>query len=151
MSTSPESPTISSPSLKEPSQGRTRRSSTCSMSTKQNSTASTGPRHSQKSTSQSRKPQPKEASITKKILTHLNKLTETWAFKVHGGAFQTAGLPDVICITQGRVVFLEVKRPGGKVSPVQAAAHRKIHFARGHVFVVESLEQVIGVIGCLNN
>lgn len=72
----------------------------------------------------------------------MNNCTETWAFKVHGNQYQVAGIPDVICITRGAVVFFEVKRPGGKVSKIQKYTLEKIRKAGGHAFVVESVEQV---------
>lgn len=30
-----------------------------------------------------------------------------------------AGIPDLLCLKNGRAVFIEVKRPGGKVSELQ--------------------------------
>lgn len=51
-----------------------------------------------------------------------------------------AGVPDRIVILGGRVVFVELKRPGGKVRPIQAEVHRRMKAAGADVRVVDSIE-----------
>lgn len=128
----------------------TKKSGTCSPNTVQNLHAKTGPPHSRRSTTQSKllaSPRlPKESRIVKAILTRLNKLTGTWAFKVHGGPYQAAGLPDVVCVSRGHVVFLEVKRPGGKVSRIQERVHAQLRSAGACVHVVESVDEALDMV-----
>ena len=52
-------------------------------------------------------------------------------------------VPDRICLLpEGRLVFVECKRPGGKVTDNQLRVHEKIK-ALGHdVRIVDSIEQV---------
>ena len=49
-----------------------------------------------------------------------------WTLKVAGGQFQTPGIPDLLCLKEGRAVWLEVKTPGGKATPKQAAMMAEI-------------------------
>lgn len=44
-----------------------------------------------------------------------------WVLKVAGGAYQRPGLPDLVAIKGGVATWLEVKRPGCKVTPRQLA------------------------------
>lgn len=39
--------------------------------------------------------------------------------KIHGNAYQMAGLPDVLLVKEGRAAWIEVKVPGNKTSPIQ--------------------------------
>lgn len=42
-----------------------------------------------------------------------------WCMKIHGGPHQLPGVPDLLCIKRGRAVWLEVKQPGKKATPLQ--------------------------------
>ena len=59
-----------------------------------------------------------EATITKAICRCL-KAKEIWHMKLHGSAMQRRGMPDIMGILRGQVFFLEVKRPGGKLTKLQ--------------------------------
>jgi hypothetical protein len=61
---------------------------------------------------------PLERTITDGIL-RLAKSRGFWCLKVHGGPFQKSGIPDCLFIKDGRAVFIEVKQPGKKPSPLQ--------------------------------
>lgn len=50
------------------------------------------------------------------------------------------GFPDHLFIRQGRVIFIEFKRPGEVPEPHQLKRHREIRCYGGEVFVVDSLE-----------
>lgn len=63
---------------------------------------------------------------------------------VHGGStFMNAGLPDIIGCYNGRFIAFEVKRPGGKLTTLQAVFLDKIRAAGGVAEVVYSRENVI--------
>jgi hypothetical protein len=51
-------------------------------------------------------------------------------------------LPDIVVVRHGRTIWLEVKRPGGRLTELQAATHGKIRAAGGEVHVVTSLADV---------
>jgi hypothetical protein len=70
-------------------------------------------------------PVPLESTITKSI-QRLAKTRGWWCMKVAGGAFQRAGIPDLLLIKSGRAVFLEVKQPGKKPTPLQTQVMNEI-------------------------
>lgn len=84
---------------------------------------------------------PLERTITDGIMQWLKK-DGYWAVKIHGAAYQTAGLPDIIAIDRrGRFVGLEVKRPIiGKVTELQKRTLENINMGGGYAVVVRGLE-----------
>ncbi len=79
----------------------------------------------------------------KSIETYGKKVAESlgaWVIKLAmlGGR----GWPDHTIFLQGRVVFIEYKRPGGKFQPGQKAIHRKLARYGFEVHVVDSKDQV---------
>lgn len=84
---------------------------------------------------------PLESKITKDIMTWL-KGSGYYAVKIHGAAYQTAGLPDIVAIDgKGRLVGLEVKRPViGKVTELQKRTLEEINLHGGYAVVVRSVE-----------
>lgn len=54
-----------------------------------------------------------------------------WVQKIHGNAFQSSGLPDLLCIRQGRAAWMEVKQPGRRATPLQVARMREIEQQAG--------------------
>ena len=96
-----------------------------------------------------------ERDITADITKWLSKQKECWWYKVTAkpaqvkeGSFarQRTGIPDLCVIYQGRNVWFEVKRPGGKLRPNQQNEIGKIQAARGEVFVVYSLDDVKAIL-----
>jgi hypothetical protein len=61
---------------------------------------------------------PLESTITKSIQVSA-KARGWWVLKVAGGAFQRPGIPDLLCVKHGRAVWLEVKQPGKRPTPLQ--------------------------------
>ena len=84
---------------------------------------------------------PLENAITKAIMLWL-KANGYYAVKIHGAAYQTAGLPDIVAIDRkGRMVGLEVKRPVmGKVTELQKRTLEEINLHGGYAVVVRSVE-----------
>lgn len=89
---------------------------------------------------------PLESSITRTIITWLNKQPGTFAIKIHGGRW-TSGQPDIIACVEGRTYALEVKRPGNKATKLQEATLKKWEEAGAVARVVYSLEDVKKIIG----
>ena len=83
---------------------------------------------------------PLERTITDGIMLWLRK-NGYWAVKIHGAAYQTAGLPDIVAIDRkGRFVGLEVKRPViGKVTELQKRTLENINMGGGYAVVVRSV------------
>ena len=62
-----------------------------------------------------------ETTLVRNIRARLRALG-AWTFKVHGGPYQTPGLPDIIGFYHGTGFAMEVKvKPGAKPTPLQAA------------------------------
>lgn len=81
-----------------------------------------------------------EARITKKILEYLR--THCWVRKIHGGPYQSAGLPDIIACRGGQMIAIEVKAPGGKLTAIQSKTLDELRTAGAIVAVVTSVVEV---------
>jgi hypothetical protein len=73
---------------------------------------------------------PLESSIVASIV-RTAKESGWWVMKIHGGPHQLAGVPDLLCLRHGRAVFLEVKQPGKKATPLQARRMNEIETQGG--------------------
>lgn len=82
-----------------------------------------------------------EGRIVTKVLAYLNALPDGHARKVHGNAF-TVGEPDVDACVRGRSVKVEIKVPGGRATPLQAAVLDKWRAAGALAFVAHSVDEV---------
>lgn len=63
------------------------------------------------------RPVTSEAARTDAIIKRL-RAAGYWATKTHGNVF-SRGLPDIAAVIEGRAVWLEVKVPGKKPTPLQ--------------------------------
>ena len=61
---------------------------------------------------------PLEKTITNSIIRYA-KEAGLWHMKIHGGPYQTPGIPDLLIIKEGRAYFLEVKQPGKRPTKLQ--------------------------------
>jgi hypothetical protein len=108
----------------------------------------------------------KESAIERDILRWLNDGGRCYAFKVHSvgmfdsttgnfrksSPFAVNGISDVICVRDGRVMFLEIKRPGGKQSGDQIKFMKAVR-SKGVLYEVltsvddaeELIERLFGV------
>lgn len=86
-----------------------------------------------------------EADITAAVLDYLG-LIGAWSLKVHGHLGQRAGVPDVLACLRGRLVAIEVKRPGGRLSPQQRRELLAIAAAGGVALVVTDVTELVGAL-----
>lgn len=86
---------------------------------------------------------PKENAVVTKIVKTLNSLPATYVRKVHGSRY-SSGWPDVVGAMHGKMLALEVKRPGGGygVTPLQAKEIEKWIAAGAVSGVVTSVAEV---------
>lgn len=71
-----------------------------------------------------------------------------FCFKVHGGPFMMAGLPDIIACVDGKFIGLETKMPDGAgPSQIQVMVHGMIKHAGGQATVVRSVAQALAACG----
>lgn len=91
-----------------------------------------------------------EGKITKQIIDFLKSLKKEgrriWWHKLHGHPMQTAGVPDLLVIFEGRHVFFEIKGPKGKLTDLQRIRILEIYAAGGHVFVVYTAKDVKSIL-----
>ncbi len=85
----------------------------------------------------------KESKIqlrTRKALEH--SIGGFW-FKVHGGPFQRAGIPDLLGCVMGLYIGVELKTDVGKTSTVQKEVMRLIRRESGITFVARTPQQAV--------
>jgi Holliday junction resolvase len=86
-----------------------------------------------------------ERSITESIRRFLRR-RGWWYYKVHGGRFGQAGVPDVVAVGKGRTIWLEVKTQTGRCTPRQLTTQAEMRRAGAEVYVVRSAHEVRQII-----
>jgi len=89
---------------------------------------------------------PLESSIVKSILKYLNTLPGCYAEKTWGGPWGNAGRPDIDGCINGQTLKLEVKRPGGQLTKLQANKLARWKAAGAIAEVVRSVDDVKKII-----
>jgi len=89
-----------------------------------------------------------ESKLQRKIQKALKaEFSELFIFKVHGGPFQAAGIPDLVGCAYGLFFGIEVKRPDGDPPTVlQEKTLAKIAAAGGIAGVATSPQEAIAII-----
>lgn len=65
---------------------------------------------------------------------------------IRAGMGLCPGWPDIVVLAEGRVIFLECKVPGGRLSPAQMRFRDRV-LAEGHVWaVVRSIDEALDVL-----
>jgi hypothetical protein len=93
---------------------------------------------------------PRESVIQRQIIKHLRGMG-AWVFNVHGSPFQQVGTPDLLVGYQGRFYAMEVKRPGGVLTPVQAKVIEEIKASGSVAGRVESVEDAMKLLEVAEN
>lgn len=68
-----------------------------------------------------------------------------WYYMPVSNGMGCHGVPDFVCICNGRALFIEAKAPGGKCTENQIRRHMEIRAAGGLVIVAYSVQDVIDV------
>lgn len=90
-----------------------------------------------------------EARLTNKIKAAIQaEYPGSWAVKVHGGPYQTAGIPDLLVCIEGRLVGFEVKVPGREktLTPRQDATLKALRRAGALASMITSVEQALTLL-----
>lgn len=82
-----------------------------------------------------------EATIVKRGMDVARSLG-WWVMKNHGSAYSLAGLPDVLCIKDGRAAWIEFKRPGEEPTRIQMHRMRELGSAGCRCTVARSAGEV---------
>ena len=86
-----------------------------------------------------------EQTIQHEILQYLNSLhPDVYVVKVI--LANKRGVPDLLCCYRGKFIGLEIKQPGGKLSPIQIFEGQLIERAGGKWYRIESLDDVKSVL-----
>jgi len=72
-----------------------------------------------------------EKEFQRKVIKYLETQPDTWFFKVWGGGFQRAGIPDLICCIKGVFIAIELKGDDGKPTELQKLNIKEINAAGG--------------------
>ena len=91
------------------------------------------------------KTMPRESVLQRQIIKHLRGMG-AWVFNVHGSPYQQVGVPDLLVAYQGRFYAMEVKRPGGVLSPVQAKVIEEIRASGSVAGRVESIAEAVELL-----
>ena len=104
-----------------------------------------------------RRAQP-EAALQRSVIQHLTWRARpgVFAFHVPNGGWRSrvesailkaigtvAGVPDIICIFQGRCYALELKGERGRVTDVQRVVHERLRESGAHVAVAHGIDQAL--------
>lgn len=90
---------------------------------------------------------PREAQVVSQITRWLTTLApDVWFMKTHGTMYGKAGVPDIIGCANGIFFAIEVKRPGGKTTPLQETCIEAIAMANGWVGVAYNLEEAQSLV-----
>ena len=86
-----------------------------------------------------------ESKLQRDIRRALEREVGGFWFKVHGGPFQQAGIPDLLGCVQGLYIGMEVKRPDDKrgASDIQRVIIGQIKREGGYACVVKSPEEAV--------
>lgn len=89
----------------------------------------------------------REKSIEEKLIDAVKaKGGVCWKFTSPG----TSGVPDrIVLMPSGRIGFVEVKAPGKTPRPLQRSRHRLLRRMGFLVFVLDSPEQIGGIIDAI--
>ena len=86
----------------------------------------------------------REKQIENKLATEAKKLGGI-AVKFVSPSFD--GMPDrLVLIPDGHIAFVELKAPGKKPRPLQLARHRLLRSLGFRVYVIDSVEQIGGML-----
>lgn len=94
-----------------------------------------------------------ESRLQRRIQQYIRlQYPDVWLFKVHGGPFQPAGIPDLIGCLRGRMFGFEVKRPGHETpSVIQQRTIKRLRAAGAIACVVTSPREALDILGAMND
>jgi len=93
-----------------------------------------------------RRLKPLESSIQRSVIEYAKKrgcLTKKLSVQ---GSMGNTGWPDYMIMRAGRLFFMEFKRPGGKLTPLQEQIRSLINKELFNYYVVDSTEQGKNII-----
>jgi len=92
-----------------------------------------------------------ETVRTREVLDMLNGLPQTYAYKTHGGHRAEGGHPDIMACSRGRMVTIEMKRPGFRPDARQMQRLRAWQAAGAAVGWAETVEHAREIMAHLDD
>lgn len=86
-----------------------------------------------------------ESKLSTRIMKAWRK-QGAFCYKVHGGEFQMAGIPDISGVYGGLSVWCETKMPGNKTSLIQDVRINQLRAAGAHVVIAYSVTDATEMI-----
>ena len=84
-----------------------------------------------------------ESNLQRKIQKYLkDKLPGAVVWKNHGNQYSVTGLPDIMCMTNGKMICIEVKIEGNKATKLQEVTLQKLNDAGAITGLAYSLQDV---------
>lgn len=84
-----------------------------------------------------------ESALQRKIQNYLKKkLPNSFVWKNHGNQYSVIGLPDLMCIYNGKIICIEVKIPGNVPTKLQEVTIRKLTDAGAICCIAYSIDDV---------
>jgi len=80
------------------------------------------------------------------VTAFLGKLSSIWSVKIHGGAFQRAGVPDYLLCVNKFLIGLELKRGNRGLTKTQVREAKKIRNAGGVVYVASTMKDIRSIL-----
>jgi len=88
-----------------------------------------------------------ENALQRKIQKYLKtNLPNSVVWKNHGNQYSVIGLPDIMCVYNGKIVCIEVKIPGNQPTKLQEVTLKKMSEAgaiTGVAYSIEDVEQML--------
>lgn len=90
---------------------------------------------------------PTESAITRNALRAVEKAyPSAFVVKVHGGQYQSSGLPDVYIMLNGMSIWVEMKRPGADTTKLQQSKLEKLAKAGAYCGTAENTETLLAIL-----
>ncbi len=86
-----------------------------------------------------------ENDIKNQVKDYLN-IKNCFNFPIRQSLGSYRGIPDRIAIKDGRVLFLEIKKPGGKQSKNQIEFQKRVEEAGGEYYVIRSINDIMKIL-----
>ena len=84
-----------------------------------------------------------ESVLQRKIQKYLkDNLPNAVVWKNHGNQYSVIGLPDIMCVYEGKIVCIEVKVPGNTPTKLQEITLKKLKEAGAITGIAYSIEDV---------
>lgn len=86
-----------------------------------------------------------ENEIKKQVKDYLT-LKGYFHFHIMQGLGSYRGIPDIIAVKNGRVLFLEIKKPTGRQSKYQKEFQNNIERQGGEYYVIRSINDIMKIL-----